>query len=225
MDPTRTRELLIGRLVEAAHPVRRLWPPWARLSAWLGLGLVVVGVVALGGLRSDLIARLREPVFLIELATLLAGATLFAVLAFRAAIPGCAPRRWETVLAIGLVAAAAAVSFYRPVHAELSMAQFFHMGLGCAARTFLIALAPWCALVMAIRRGAPLAGAAAGALSGAAAFVLAFGIMRAACPMDELLHLVVWHGVPVLVGVAVSALVGFLWLSRWGARSSSSRSR
>jgi hypothetical protein len=82
MDRTRTRELLIGRLVEAARPVRRLWPPWARLSAWFGLGLVVV-VAALRGLRPDLTARLREPMLLIELAILLAGAALLAVCAFR----------------------------------------------------------------------------------------------------------------------------------------------
>jgi hypothetical protein len=217
MDITKTHDACIERLVADAHPVRRLWPPWTRLLVWIGLGIVVGGTVAIAGLRPDLASRSRDPMFLISLAGLATGAVLLARLALHAAVPGREPRGRETVLPIVLLAVATVLSLRGPVDAGLSIAQFAHMGFGCAVRTVLIALAPWLALLLALRRGAPLAPPAAGALAGAASFALACGIMQAACAKEDALHLVVWHGLPALGGVALSALVGYLVL-RWRRR-------
>jgi Negative regulator of sigma F len=72
---------------------------------------------------------------------------------------------------------------------------------------------------VALRRGAPLAAGVAGALVGGAAFMIAFGVMRVACRLDELLHLLVFHALPVVVGVLCSVLVGLLLFPRWRPRT------
>ena len=60
---------------------------------------------------------------------------------------------------------------------------------------------------------------ATAALAGAAAFGLTFVVMRFCCRTDELMHLGVFHVLPVLIGTALSAGLGVLLLPRW--RSSS----
>ena len=103
---------------------------------------------------------------------------------------------------------------------DVAVSQFIATGLGCATSTVGLAALPWCALLIAVRRGAPLAPARAGALLGAAAFFMAALLMRARCPLDERLHLLVWHALPVAGGTVLSAVVGLAWLRRWRARAS-----
>ena len=46
--------------------------------------------------------------------------------------------------------------------------------------------------------------------AGAAAFLFSFALMRVNCPIDEGLHLFMWHLLPPLIGVVLSAGAGFL---------------
>jgi hypothetical protein len=55
-------------------------------------------------------------------------------------------------------------------------------------------------------------GAAAGASTGAAALLFTFALMRIECPIDEPLHILTWHLMPVLALAALSALAGSVWL-------------
>jgi hypothetical protein len=55
---------LIDALVERATPVVRLRAPIARACRWLCLAAVVLALLAaVHGVRSDLVAHLRQPVF------------------------------------------------------------------------------------------------------------------------------------------------------------------
>ena len=215
---TARTQALIRRLLDEAAPVRRLRPPVARLGLWLIVVAMVGGAVGLSGVRPDLGARLRDPVYLLEIAALAVAGMLMAVGAFQEAVPGY-EARWpigRVALAFGLVAAL--LWFLQPVHGELAVTQFIATGIVCASRTVVLAALPLCALLIAIRRGAPLAPARAGALAGGAAFLIAALLMRVDCPLDERLHLLVWHALPVAGGTVVSALIGLAWLRRWRAR-------
>ena len=79
---------LIESLVARAEPVRRLRPPLARAAAWLLFaGLMLVLMVAIKGLRPDLVLSLRQPGFAIDVAAALATGILAAVAAFIVSLP------------------------------------------------------------------------------------------------------------------------------------------
>jgi hypothetical protein len=217
---TPSRRALVHRLQAEAAPVRRLWAPGVRFGLWLALVATVGGVVGLSGVRPDLAQQLHDPVYLLETALLTVAGLAAALLALQEAIPGRAARRLERIVPFGLVLVAAVLWFRHPMRGDVAVRQFIATGLGCATSTVGLAALPWCALLIAVRRGAPLAPARAGALLGAAAFFMAALLMRARCPLDERLHLLVWHALPVAGGTMLSAVVGLAWLRRWRARAS-----
>ena len=217
---TPSRRALVHRLQAEAAPVRRLWAPGVRFGLWLALVAMVGGVVGLSGVRPDLAQQLHDPVYLLETALLAGAGLVAAMLGLQEAIPGRAARRLERIVPFGLVLVAAVLWFRHPMRGDVAVSQFIATGLGCATSTVGLAALPWCALLIAVRRGAPLAPARAGALLGAAAFFMAALLMRARCPLDERLHLLVWHALPVAGGTVLSAVVGLAWLRRWRARAS-----
>src|SRR5206468_613923 len=74
---------------------------------------------------------------------------------------------------------------------------------------------PWTVLFVAVRRGAPLDAPLVGVCAGAAALLFAAAAVRIACPIDEALHLLTWHAMPVALGTALSGVAGARWLDRW----------
>lgn len=214
------RQDLIARLVAEAHPVRRLWSPGRRLTIWLGIVALSAGLVLVLGPRGDLGIRLREPLFLLELGTLSLAGLLLAAQALRHAVPGMGSERVAGI--VGLGAVGVALLLREPVQLAFSMEAFVALGAPCAGTALGLAVGPWAALVIALRRGAPLSAARAGALAGGAAAVLAFLLLRLRCPVDELLHVVVWHALPVVAAGVASTAVGSWWLRRWRRQRGSS---
>ena len=71
-----THERLVARLLTDARPVRPLWSPHTRLALWLALQALTLGFAVEFGLRQDLGDHLHQPLFLLEVAALIAaGAT------------------------------------------------------------------------------------------------------------------------------------------------------
>ncbi len=212
-------QTFVDRLAADLRPVRPLWPPRIRLAVWLALESAVLGVVALSGVRPDLAAQLLDWRYLVEMGALLVVGVLSAAFSLRAAVPSLEPRRAESALTLVLAVAAGLGSLAQPMHAPETLAEFIAAGGPCAVKTALLAALPWIALILALRRGAPLVPMTAGALAGGAAFVLSFAMMRLACPMDERLHLLVWHVLPVAVGAGLSTVAGLVWLRRRYSRA------
>ncbi len=183
---------------------------------WLVLDVIIVGVtLRLVGFRPDLADRARDGAFVAELGGLVLAALALALLSLRVAMPSLEPRGRSVATAVALAVLAAGVGLWHPATVDVSLAQFFRAGAACAERTVWIAALPWLALMLAIRRGAPFAATRAGALAGAAAFVVAFALMRLVCRSDDPLHLLIWHAVPVALGIGLSAWVGAIFLTRW----------
>jgi hypothetical protein len=206
---------LIDRLVTDARPVRRLWPPGARLAVWLAVVALVAVVLGRPYLRSDVARRLESPTFLLEVAAMLLAGSLLGLEALRAAVPGRRPDRLAIGVAIAAVALVSILQLRQPIHWGWTADVFLQLGELCLWRTAVLVVVPWVWLLVALRRGAPLATARAAALAGAAAFGLTFVVMRFCCRTDELLHLTVFHLLPVLVGTGLSAGLGLLLLRRW----------
>ena len=208
---------LVENLIADADPVRPLPPPGRRLDAWLvlSLGAVLTVVALLLHVRPDVTTAIVTGPFLCAVGSSLAAAWAVAWLALRAAIPGEEPGRREMRFAIVLSVAAILVVLLAPARTPASLASFVGIGLRCLLGTLMLAAVPWAALLLALRRGAPVTPGRAGALAGAAAFLMAAAGMRFVCSIDEAFHLLAWHTAPIAAGAGVSALVGAAWLGRW----------
>lgn len=206
----RHREL-VERLARDLKPVRPLWPVSARLALWLALEALFV-LLMIAVTKNDFMLKLAHPVYLLEVTFFAIAGILSAVLALRAAIPGRGVRKSEIAIAAGLVVAGILLLMSQPVQTGLPLNEFIGAGVRCACNTGIIALVPWLALWWAVRRGAPMNGAAEGALVGGGALLFTFALMRIGCPIDDELHLLTWHLVPALLLIGLSTIAGAMWL-------------
>jgi hypothetical protein len=207
-------ERLRDELVRDLAPVRRVRSPAIRTVAWLGLEALVLGWVLLVEPRPDLGAAVTMPGFALELLGFVVASAGLAMLAFRSGVPGERPGRLVRALAVVAFVLAAAHVATLPLRTDGSVGELL-AGRGCAARMALLAIVPWLVMLAALRRAAPFHGATSGALAAGAACLMAFAFMRVSCPSDDVLHVAVWHGLPILAALVVSVGVGALWLPRW----------
>src|SRR5207249_5640460 len=118
-----------------------------------------------------------------------------------------------TVLLL-LGSAAVALVSLEPVVAIRSSWGFVARGTVCVICILGYAAIPWTVLFVAVRRGAPLDAPVMGVCAGAAAFLFAAAAVRIACPIDEALHLLTWHAMPVALGAELSGFAGEWRLTR-----------
>ncbi len=215
MEIPRNHRALVDRLAADARPVSRLRPPATRMLTWMALPVAVVVSTTMGHLRPDLIGRLGTPAFALELGLLAAGAGISTWFAFRAAAPDRPSPGDGLWITIGLVAAAVAALLSEPGGRNPVVGGFAAGGTGCLEKTVALAALPWGMLLVALRRGAPVAPATGGAFAGAAAFLLANVAMRVVCPIDARLHVLAWHLLPVGVAAVLSGALGATWFGRW----------
>jgi hypothetical protein len=79
---------LIRQLAAAAEPVRRLHPPLVRAGLWIIVGTSILTAVAIAiGLRPDLGSKLKDPAFLIEIASAALTGITAAIAAFHVSLP------------------------------------------------------------------------------------------------------------------------------------------
>jgi hypothetical protein len=210
IDHETRHRALVRRLVADLRPVRRLWPVSVRLAIWMVLELgVLLFIIGHTG-RTDLARQFRNPWYLLGVGGFAVAGTLGAALALRSAIPGREPRRFELWLLLVVTLASALLLLHEPVSLVMPIGNFIHEGLPCVFGMATFAALPLVVLFWAVKRGAPLSRGTGGALAGAGAFLFSFAFMRVNCPIDEGLHLFMWHFLPGLIGVVLSACAGFL---------------
>jgi hypothetical protein len=200
---------LVDHLVRASQPVRRLWPVRARFAVWLACGTAVGVMFARVWARPDLALKLHDRTFVLGLGMLGAASALATMLALRSAVPGRAPTRIETAIVLVMVAAAA-MSFWAPATSGLAA-----RGWPCCLWTLALAAGPWAALLVAIRRGAPLHDESAAAFAGGAALLFATALLRTACVDDGPVHWLTWHLGTAAVATLGSAPIAAAWLRTW----------
>ncbi len=207
-------DLLVNRVIENFVPARRIWPVRVRLALWLALECGILLLIAFGVPRPDLAAALQTPWYLLQSGLFIFAGTVAGALALRTAIPAREATRDElSVVAFAAITAALAAALV-PAHTEITVNAFFHSGVRCLVCTGVFAALPWFALFWAVKRGAPFLTRMEGVLIGAAAFSFAFVATRLGCPIDDSLHILVWHIMPGVAGTGLSMLAGIAWLRR-----------
>jgi hypothetical protein len=121
--------------------------PWS-LAFW--------ALIAFGATRTDLVAKLSNPAYLLQVGLFIAVGIAAAALALRTAIPGleATPTQLSPVFLAAevsvLVAAASG-----PAVTHISLGHFVGLGMKCLVCTGLLAALPWFALFWAVKRGSP----------------------------------------------------------------------
>ena len=207
IEPGWEREL-VDRLVADIRPVRRLWAPEVRLVVWLMLAALVLVAPATRVLRDDVSLQVRNPSFLLEQALLVLGGVLLGLEALRAAVPGRPAGSMAPIVGWSALGLAVAWMLREPVHGAWTVDTFLEVGRPCIRRALAWGAVPWIVLLVALRRGVPLARRRAGALAGAATWALVCTALRMCCQTDELLHLSMFHAIPLVAGALVSGALG-----------------
>jgi hypothetical protein len=205
---------VVDRLSANFQPSKRLWPVNARLAIWLALEVAIIALVVFAFPQPHLSAQLHQFPYAVELGSFLLVGTLAGALALRNAIPGREASIREIGLLCAVGVAAVILVLLEPIRASVSLDSFVASGLQCLTCTIALAALPWMALFWAVRRGVALAVEVTGGLIGAASFSYAFAASRLGCPIDDLRHILLWHVMPVFLGVALSTLAGIAWLRR-----------
>lgn len=210
-------EDLIRQLASDARPVRRTPPLVVRIVVWAALAGASLGVVLMYlGIRRELGDAGSRMDFVVESALLLLIALAAAAGALIVSVPGAERSplvRWLPVAALAmyvlwvageLVAAAALGTPTGRVG----------MGWSCVSKTAGIAAVPAVALLLMVRRAAPLRAAWAGLLAILATVAVGALGANAVCPNDRPVHLLVWHVAPLMFFAAAGAALG-RWLLGW----------
>lgn len=195
----RVQKQLITQLAGDLAPVRPM--RLTRGLLWLGIAtaLTVLGVVLVEGLRPALFSGQTSPLFVVTNGLLLVLGFAAATSTIAMASPRVGNRhdapRWAMAMA-GVMPVAALATIMLGA-GGLGRLVDPH-GLSCFASGSVAGLLSAGVLFAWLKRGAPVSLTAAGTHLGVAAGALGSAAYGISCPIDGVVHLGVWHFLPVL---------------------------
>jgi len=195
------------------RPVRRLPAPWLRALFLLPVGvLLLVTVPRVWSLRIDASAVGPARLWVGSALQIVVGLALVAS-ALRESIPGrlSAPRTLGAWAALGLgfmVILTAATFIASPTHVPPRLEWVYFRT--CVTRSFGLGLLPLGVAGLLLRRGLTARPAAAGALAGLGAGLLADSSWRLFCEVSDPIHVLTAHAGAILAVAAAGALAGRL---------------
>ncbi|WP_445504687.1 NrsF family protein [Microvirga sp. G4-2] len=201
---------LIHQLAADATPVHPLASPWKRTGLWLAMAIPYDAfVVILMSPRPDLAMLLADPRFQVEQVAALATAILAAAAAFACTVPG----RSRAICLLPIVPLAiwlASLGYgclqdWRALGPE---GLRLRIDWDCLPAASLVGIVPAIAMVVMLRRGAPLFPRVTLALAGLAVGALAQAGMQIYHVGDISLMVLVWHLGSVAALAAVAGWIG-----------------
>jgi hypothetical protein len=202
---------LIERLAADLKPVRPLRPPWVRTALWTAIALPYVAAVVWGKLTMvDPVQAANDTRFMIEQAATFATAFTAAIAAFRSAVPGFDRRILLLPVApLGLWLASVGQGCIQDWLRLGADGLTIRPDWDCLPMAAIIGIVPAAAIIVMLRRAAPLyprltLALAALAVASIANFGLQFAHVR-----DASIMVLVWH----MGAAAVLAALGG-WLGR-----------
>lgn len=208
MTMVRDPEDLIETLVADLKPVtpERARTGMAQMALSMGVGVLAVSLLL--GLRADLMALRPDPVALMATGLFMILALSSAWAALDMARPSVGVRRdgwvWTALMAAVMPAAALTLIADR-VRSGLGLGIDGH-GVQCMTVGLIAGLLTATILVVRLRRGAPTSPARAALLTGAAGGAAGIFAVSLCCPENDLIHIGVWHGGTVLLSAALGRL-------------------
>jgi hypothetical protein len=202
---------LIQELADSAVPVRRLPSPWARMLLWLALSVPILAAVIWLVMPSDInpaVAAITDRRFLIEETVLLVTALTAALAAFASVVPGYDRRiLLIPLLPFAVWLASLGEGCWRNWVALGTNGLTLRPDWDCLPPAILIGIVPSIAMVVMLRRGAPLIPRTSIALGALAVAALANLGLRVFHVGDASVMVLFWHlgGAAVLAGLAALA--------------------
>jgi hypothetical protein len=202
--------VLIHELANSATPVRRLPAPWARMLLWLALSVPFLAAVIWLMMPSDInpVGAIADRRFLIEEAALLVTALTAALAAFGSVVPGYDRRiLLIPLLPLAVWLASLGDGCWRNWVALGANGLTLRPDWDCLPPAILIGVVPSIAMVLMLRRGAPLLPRVSIALGALAVAALANLGLRLFHVGDASIMVLFWHlgGAAVLAGFAAIA--------------------
>lgn len=204
---------LIACLTEDADPVRRLPSPWIRTALWFAIAIpYVAAIVMMMAPRDDLALKASDLRFLLEQVAALCTAIGAAVAAFQSIVPGY-DRRFLLLPLVPLTVWLASLG-QGCVQTWLRGGALagFTSDFICIPAIALVGTVPAVAMVLMLRKGAPLWPHASAALGGLAAAGLGNFGLRLFHSQDASLMVLVWQMGTVFMLTILCGWAGRLFL-------------
>jgi len=201
----------IERLAADLRTVRPLGPPWRRAALWLGVAVPYVALVVWGKLMMvDPAQAANDTRFMVEQAATLATAFTAAIAAFRSAVPGFDMRILLLPVApLGLWLASVGQGCVQDWLRLGADGLTIRPDWDCLQMATVIGIVPAAAIIMMLRKAAPLHPRLTLALAALAVAALANFGLQFAHVRDASIMVLVWH----LGAAAVLAALGG-WLGK-----------
>jgi hypothetical protein len=204
-----TTEEMVQALGAGLKPVRPLPRAGSRTVVWslFALAWVAAGAYALGP-RADLLAKIRDPAFLVEGALLVLVSVLAGRTAFLLSVPGAeADSHGRIVPLMGVLVWTCVVAGSQAAASDA-------VAWSCVAKMCALTLLPAVTALFMLHRAAPLSPGWTGMFALLSAASLALLGTRLLCPRDDPRHVLLWHFIPLLALVGLGARLGRWSLSR-----------
>lgn len=210
-----SNDAFIHKLAYRAKPVTPLPHPMRRTLAWMIATLLYfIGLVAILGIRVDIMDKLNEGAFMAELLLAVGIGFLAASAACYASLPDMNQQgwmRWTPFVPLGfltiLLTYTYATTMDAPMHALVLMCMTD--GYDCTWHIALFSLAPGVILFFMMRRAAAIHYYWAGFMGVLAVTSFGYVALRLLEANDNLAHIMVWHYIPMFA----MALLG-MWLGK-----------
>jgi hypothetical protein len=209
-------EELVKILAADAQPVRRLSSPMVRLLIWLGISIAYAALVVwLMGLRPDILSKLGDARFVVELSATFMTSVLAAAAAFCAGCPGRPIwERFAPLPALGLWFWSLGEGCWQSFAASGAEGLSFRIDFVCLPSILLVGILPGAVILKMIRQGAPIAPTTTTALATLAAAALGATALRLFHEQDASVMVLVWQFGSVVLLASLGALTGRRLL-RW----------
>jgi hypothetical protein len=209
-------EELVKILAADAKPVRRLSSPMMRLLIWLGISIAYAAIVVwLMGLRPDILSKLGDARFVVELSATFMTSVLAAAAAFCAGCPGRPIwERFAPLPALGLWFWSLGEGCWQTFAASGAEGLSFRIDFVCLPSILLVGILPGAVILKMIRQGAPIAPTTTTALATLAAAALGATALRLFHEQDASVMVLVWQFGSVVLLASLGALTGRRLL-RW----------
>ena len=200
---------LINTLSQNIKPIKVIAPLWKRLLMWMMIAILTTGLwLWMMKLRTDLDRMLTTPLFLIELFLLALLLIFSGFCLLSASIPGRLKKihlyqlvglwvSWKLNLLISLSAK----------HYKLTIMDPFYV-YSCGIIVTAVAVIPAIVLFIWMKKAAPLNKKLTIGLMGSCSGLIGLTTITLYCHITELVHILLWHGSPVLIITIIGVLCG-----------------
>jgi hypothetical protein len=209
---------LIRRLAADSRSRQPLARPWARTLAWVAISMMSL----LGSLLGFAVVWPHPPIgtlldvrFLIEQAAAMATGIAAATAAFASVVPGSSRRvALLIVIPLAIWLGVLGQSCVQDWSDSGQSASLLRLHWACVPATLLAGAVPAIALILMLRRGAPMTPFLTMALAGVAVAGLANVLMRVVHASDASLVVLAWHVLAVF-GVSAASTAWSRWVFSW----------